>query len=108
MRTARGILIFVNVAELRVGSKQLPLLNRGLIKAAAARGDLAEEWVWNLSQQRVTHGEVLGIDLIQIQAAGINVDPMIANVGDINYVIGRRRILESVHPLLIVIRLSVP
>ena len=50
MRAARWILIFVDVAELRIGPEQLPLLNRGLVKTAAARGNLTEERVRNLGQ----------------------------------------------------------
>ena len=45
MRTASRILGFVNVAEFRIRPEQLPLCNRGLIEAATARGDVAEEWV---------------------------------------------------------------
>ena len=31
---------------------------------------------------------------------------MIADVGDVDYVVGRRRILESVHPLLNIVGLA--
>src|SRR6478672_9615986 len=107
MRTTRGILAFVNITEFRVGPEQLPLLNRGLIKTAAAQGDVAEERIWNLIQQGIAHREVLGINLIQIEAAGDDVDAVVADVGDVQYVVGSRRILESIHPLLSIVRLAV-
>ena len=46
-------------------------MNCGLIKTAAARGDVAEERVCNLIQQCIAHREVLRIQLIQIEAAAM-------------------------------------
>ena len=105
-RTSCRILVFVDVAEFRMRPKQLSLRNRRLIKAASTRSNLAEEWVWNLRQQSIAHRKVLGIQLIQIEAARVHVHAMIANIGDIDHVVGRRRILETVGPLLVIIRLT--
>ena len=77
------------------------------IQAATAAGDVTEKWVGHLIQQGVPHGEVLGIQLIQIKAACIHVHPVIPHVGKVDYVVGRGRKLESVRPLLGVIRLAV-
>ena len=43
-RTARRILVFVNVAEFRTAEAAAPS-NRRLIKAATARRDVAKKWV---------------------------------------------------------------
>ena len=52
VRTARRILVFVNVAEFRIRPKQLPLSNGRLIKAATARSDVAKKWVGDLMSAR--------------------------------------------------------
>ena len=68
---------------------------------------MAEEWVWHQIGQCIAHRKILGIKLVQVKAARIHVDPMVAHVGEINYVVGRGRVLKSVHPLLKIVSLSI-
>src|SRR5206468_7078244 len=95
-----------DVAEFRVRSEQLSSRDRRLIKAAPARRDNAGEGVCNRSKQGTSHRKIPRIQLIEVQAARQRVHTVVPYVGDVNDIVGRSRVLKSIHPLLVIVRLA--
>src|SRR5450755_1226779 len=100
VRKAHRILVLRDTAELRVRKKQLSLRNGWVTKTAATLGNGVKERVRNQGRQRIAHGEVLRIQLISVEPRGNHMGTMVANVSNVDYVVGRRGELESIRPLL--------
>ena len=104
---AGGRLVLIDIAELRMGPEQLALRNRGPVEATTAGGDDSKERVGNLVEQCRPHGEVFWIQLIEIQAARQYVDAVIPHVGEVDHIVRRGRVLEPIHPLLVIVGLAI-
>src|SRR5258708_7025534 len=106
MRTARRSIGLVNIAKFRMGAKQLSLRNRRLIEAATARCDVAEEGIRNRGGQGIPHREVRWIQLIEIQTTRQSMHTVIAYISNVNHIVRRGGILNSIHPLLAIVGLA--
>ena len=104
---AGGRLVLIDIAELRMGPEQLALRNRGPVEATTAGSDESEERVGNLVEQCRPHGEVFRIQLIEIQAARQYMNAVIPHVREVDHIVRRGRILEPIHPLLVIVSLAI-
>ena len=65
---AGRVIVLIDIAEFRIGPEQLALLNRGLSRPQPLEVIGSEERVGNLVEQAAPHGEILRVQLIEIQA----------------------------------------
>src|SRR6266496_361203 len=95
--------VLIHIAEFRIGTEQLASRNSGPIEATTAGGNVAGEGIGNLIVQCISQREVLWIQLIEVQAARGDVDAVIPYVRKFHDIAVGGRVLESVHPLLIIV-----
>src|SRR6185437_4768426 len=90
----------------RMRPEQLSRRNGGLVETATARSDRAGKRIRYRRQQGIAHREVLRIQLVKIEAARQSVHTVISHISYVNHVVRCGRVLEAIHPLLVIVCLA--